>query len=152
MKLAEALILRSDLQKRIAILKDRLIRNAKVQEGDNPAENPQSLLNELSKNLNELEIIINKINRTNSNTIIDNELCLSDLINKRELLGKKTKILRDLVEAATIQFDRYSQKEVKFYSTVNVSELQKEIDKISKEYRETDTKLQGMNWNIDLIE
>lgn len=152
MKLAEALILRSDLQKRIAILKDRLIRNAKVQEGDNPAENPQSLLNELSTNLNELEVIINKINRTNSNTIIDNELCLSDLINKRELLGKKTKILRDLVEAATIQFDRYSQKEVKFYSTVNVFELQKEIDKISKEYRETDTKLQGMNWNIDLIE
>jgi len=34
MKLAEALTLRADLQKRIAQLKERLLINAKVQEGD----------------------------------------------------------------------------------------------------------------------
>ena len=36
MKLAEALILRADCQKRIAQLKGRLLVNAKVQEGDAP--------------------------------------------------------------------------------------------------------------------
>ena len=39
MKLAEALILRADCQKRIAQLKSRLLVNAKVQEGDAPASN-----------------------------------------------------------------------------------------------------------------
>ena len=43
MKLAEALILRADCQKRIAQLKSRLLTNAKVQEGDAPAEPPQEL-------------------------------------------------------------------------------------------------------------
>ena len=51
MKLAEALNLRADLQKRIAALKDRLIRNAKVQEGDTPSEDPVMLLKELDNNI-----------------------------------------------------------------------------------------------------
>ena len=38
MKLAEALILRSDLQKRIEQLRVRLNNNAKVQENDEPSE------------------------------------------------------------------------------------------------------------------
>ena len=50
MKLAEALNLRADVQKRIASLKERLIRNAKVQEGDVPAEDPVMLLKELDEN------------------------------------------------------------------------------------------------------
>lgn len=40
MNLAEALILRADCQKRIAQLKARLLTNAKIQEGDAPAETP----------------------------------------------------------------------------------------------------------------
>jgi len=47
MKLAEALHLRADLQKRIAQLGDRLNNNARVQEGDEPAEDPAVLLAEL---------------------------------------------------------------------------------------------------------
>ncbi len=51
MKLAEVLILRADCQKRIAQLKSRLLVNAKVQEGDAPAETPQELIAELNKNI-----------------------------------------------------------------------------------------------------
>ena len=40
MKLAEALVLRADGQKRIEQLQQRLIQNAKVQADDQPAENP----------------------------------------------------------------------------------------------------------------
>ena len=47
MKLAEALHLRADLQKRIAQLGERLQANAKVQEGDEPSEDPALLLSEL---------------------------------------------------------------------------------------------------------
>ena len=44
MKLAEALNERADIQRRIAQLESRLIDNAKVQEGEEPAERPEDLL------------------------------------------------------------------------------------------------------------
>ena len=46
MKLAEALSLRTDVQKRLEQLKTRLLRNATVQEGEIPAEDPNILLTE----------------------------------------------------------------------------------------------------------
>lgn len=45
MKLAEALLLRSDLQKQLLSLKARLAENAKVQDGDLPGESPGRALN-----------------------------------------------------------------------------------------------------------
>ena len=39
MKIAEALALRADLQKRLEQLKQRLVKNARIQEGDKPLNN-----------------------------------------------------------------------------------------------------------------
>lgn len=44
MKLAEALMLRADMQNRIENLRGRLMSNAIVQEGEECAEDPQELL------------------------------------------------------------------------------------------------------------
>lgn len=151
MKLAEALNLRADVQKRIASLKERLIRNAKVQEGDVPAEDPVMLLKELELNIIELEKLIKAINKTNSLTYIEGE-SIADIIAKRDALGLKLSILRSFIDTASEKIDRYSNKEIKILSTVNVSEKQEEVDKLSKEYRLIDTKLQGLNWTIDLVE
>ena len=134
MKLAEALNLRADLQKRIANLRERLIKNAKVQEGDTPSEDPNMLLNELNDNIIELENIIKLINKTNSATYIDNE-SISDIIAKRDTLGLKLSILRSFISESANKIERYSNKEIKILSTVNVAEKQKEIDNLSKEYR-----------------
>ena len=150
MKLAEALNLRADLQKRIASLKERLIKNAKVQEGDTPSEDPNMLLNELNDNIIELENIIKLINKTNSATYIVNE-SISDIIAKRDTLGLKLSILRSFISESANKIERYSNKEIKILSTVNVAEKQKEIDNLSKEYRLIDTKLQGLNWTTDII-
>lgn len=150
MKLAEALNLRADLQKRIANLRERLIKNAKVQEGDTPSEDPNMLLNELNDNIIELENIIKLINKTNSSTYIDNE-SISDIIAKRDTLGLKLSILRSFISESADKIERYSNKEIKILSTVNVAEKQKEIDNLSKEYRLIDTKLQGLNWTTDII-
>lgn len=150
MKLAEALNLRADLQKRIANLRERLIKNAKVQEGDTPSEDPNILLNELNDNIIELENIIKLINKTNSSTYIDNE-SISDIIAKRDTLGLKLSILRSFISESADKIERYSNKEIKILSTVNVAEKQKEIDNLSKEYRLIDTKLQGLNWTTDII-
>lgn len=150
MKLAEALNLRADLQRRIANLKERLIMNAKVQEGESPAEEPNMLLKELTGNINELENLIKAINKTNSSTYIDNE-SIADIIAKRDTLGLKLSILRSFVNESAKKIDRYSNKEIRILSTIDIAEKQKEIDNLSKEYRLIDTKLQGLNWTTYLL-
>lgn len=151
MKLAEALNLRADLQKRIASLKARLAKNAKIQEGDIPSEDPNLLLSELDSNIKELENLIKAINKTNSFTLVDDKESISDMIAKRDALGLKLSVLRDFLSKASDKIDRYSNKEIRILSTVNIAEKQKEIDNLSKEYRLIDTKLQGLNWTTDVI-
>ena len=151
MKIAEALILRADIQKRIAQLKTRLNNNAKVQENEEPAENPELLLTELENLISQLNDLIVKINRTNTLSKIDG-ISLVELIAKKDTLSQKVGILREFIEIASQKVNLYSATEIKVFSTVNVSELQKKLDKLSKEIRETDTKLQQANWTIDLVE
>jgi len=151
MKLAEALILRADYQKRIEQMKNRLLSNAKVQEGEKPAENPNELLKELDIIMAELTELIQRINKTNCNTYFDNERMLVDMLAVRENIWNKRSILSSLAESAVIKLDRYSRSEVKFISMVNVAALQKEIEKLSKEFRELDTKIQEKNWTVSLL-
>ena len=47
MKLAEALAIRKDTQKRIEQLKSRVLNNVRVQEGDMPSEEPKELMKEM---------------------------------------------------------------------------------------------------------
>lgn len=152
MKLAEALILRADLQKRMEQLKIRLLRNTKVQEDDTPAEDPNLLLQELDQLLQELESLIQKINRTNSQTAFDKDLTLSDALAKRDILGMRRNILSEAANSASIKQDRYSKSEIKFYSTIDVSQVQREIDRLSKAYRELDTRIQELNWKTELLD
>jgi len=152
MKLAEALILRADCQKRIEQLKQRLLRSAKVQEGDKPAEDPMELRQELEQVSEELIKLIQCINRTNSANEIESGMTLSDALAIRDALKLKHVIYRDLAQTAIVTQDRYSKSEVKFKSTVNVAEIQKQADQLAKEHRELDAKIQGANWRIDLME
>ena len=58
MKLAEALNIRADLQRKVYQLKSRLIANSQVQEGDTPAEDPEDLVKELDTSIKKLEDVI----------------------------------------------------------------------------------------------
>src|SRR5688500_9757054 len=64
-KLAEALLLRADMQKKIASLRERIVANAVVQEGEKPNEDPNELLLEASGVMSDLESLIGRINKTN---------------------------------------------------------------------------------------
>ena len=151
MKLAEALILRADLQKRIDQLRVRLNNNAKVQENDEPSENPEELLNELDNNINQLKVLIKQINKTNCVTV-SNGQTLADLIAERDTLTLKSNVLRGFLNIAGQKVNLYSTTEIKIMSTVDVPALQKELDLLSKKIRETDTELQQANWLTELIE
>lgn len=152
MKLAEALILRSDLQKRVDQLRERLYRSAKVQENEQPPEDPQELLQELDHLCAQLESIIKKINKTNSSVSFSSDQTIADALAERDIIRLRRKVLADLIAHASVKQDRYSRSEVKFYPTVQIAELQRDIDKLAKKYRELDTKIQELNWRTDLIE
>lgn len=151
MKLAEALLLRADLQKRIEQIKSRLKNNIMVQEGEAPSEEPEDLLKEFLSSQKELATIIKRINKTNNTTLYNEEWTLSDALVERDILLDKRSVLASSVERASFRLDRYSKTEIKYVSTINVKEIQKEVDKLSKQYRELDTKIQGLNWSTDLI-
>ncbi len=151
MKLAEALATRSDCQNRIEEMKKRLIRSSRVQEGDQPAEDTAELLVETDRIFVRLLELISAINRTNSKSAFDNERTISDAIAERDLVGKRRDFLAGIAEAASTRQDRYSKSEVRFVATVSVGKLQTEVDQLSKMYRELDTRLQELNWNIELI-
>ncbi|MCA1054023.1 DIP1984 family protein [Rossellomorea aquimaris] len=152
MKVAEALIIRSDYQKRVEHIKNRLVQNVRVQEGDQPNEEPAVLMRELTELLNHLKDLIQNINKTNLVTAFDEGQTLADALTKRDLIGKERKIYSDLLEEATMRHDRYSRTEIKNVTTINVKETQKYVDKLSMTYRRLDMKIQELNWKTDLVE
>ena len=152
MKLAEALILRADCKKRLEQLKARAVRNAKVQEGDAPAEEPQALLAEAERVARELADLVKRINRTNSATPFGDGQSLSDALAERDALGLRFRLYSELAEAASISQDRYSRSEVKYVSAVSVADAQKRADELAQAYRSLDARIQELNWKAELSE
>lgn len=152
MKIAEALILRADYQKRVEQLKQRLLRNARVQEGDETGENPAALIEELERVSGDLTQIIQRINVTNSTTSLEDGLTISDAITVRDVLRLRYAIYRDLAQAASVTQDRFSRSEVRFRSAVNVAEIQRRADDLAREHRDLDARIQSANWQTELRE
>lgn len=150
MKLAEALILRADKKKRLDQVRQRLLRNAKVQEGDQPAEAPEALLAEAEQLSQELVALIQRINRTNMAIELEPGVSLSDALAQREGLALRHGLYRDLAQAATVTQDLRTKSEVKFKSTVKVADLQAAADQFAQAHRELDTRVQELNWRVEL--
>jgi hypothetical protein len=150
-KLAEALAERSDCQNRLEDLKKRMARSARVQEGEQPAEDSAELLKEAERLFARLLELISGINRTNAQTAFGDRLTISDAIARRDVTGKKRDFLSGIADAASTRQDRYSKSEVKFVATLSVAQIQKQVDLLSKEFRELDTRLQELNWQTELV-
>jgi hypothetical protein len=151
MKLAEALAERSDCQNRVEELKKRMVRSARVQEGEQPAEDVNELLTESNRLFARLLELISAINRTNAGTQFDRTRTISDAIADRDVTAKRRDFLTGVADAATTRQDRYSKSEVRFVATISVAKLQAEVDRLAKQYRELDTRLQELNWSTELI-
>ena len=150
MKLAEALILRADKQKRLEQLKERILRNVKVQDGTQPAEKPEKLLAELETLTNELVDLIQKINKTNSATNFDKTRTVADVLAERDSFVQKQTIYREMVKTASVNRDRMTRTEIRFVATVKVAEMQKIADELARKHRELDTRIQELNWKTEL--
>lgn len=149
MKLAAALSERSELQKRLSELGNRLNNNSKVQEGEEPSESPEELVEELNRVTDRMEELITKINLTNSRTIKDGKT-ITEYLAHRDCLKSKIQIMRNFLDNASNKVSRMTHSEIRIKSTVPVPEIQKKVDMLSKELRETDELIQEVNWTTEL--
>ena len=145
MKLAEALIIRSDLQQKLYSLQSRLSKNTTVQEGNEPTEDPNLLLKEILAVHELLHELILKIHRTNADTVLNDGRNLLMVLSLH-------KILNNIISQATDKPDRYSAREIKWETVIDVADYQKQADDIAKKVREINILIQASNWQVDLIE
>ncbi len=151
MKLAEALILRTSLNKKISDISNRLYSNSQVQEGEKPAEDPNELLKELDTCIDNLTNLIQKINLTNCTIKFNDKETITDTLARRDTLMIKINALTNLVNRASVTVNRHSLTEIKVMTVINIKELRKEIDDLSAEHRMIDTKIQELNWLTDIL-
>ena len=149
MKLAEALQARSDLKKQLNQLEYRMSNNALVQEGEQPNEKPSELFKQYNDDLKQLEELIIRINLTNSRAKVDG-VTLTELIARRDTLKQKIDAYRSVLSAASSNTSRATRTEIKVLSTINVESFQKDVDRMSRDLRELDNKIQEANWKIEL--
>ncbi|MGH2764148.1 MAG: DIP1984 family protein [Thermoleophilaceae bacterium] len=151
----EALNHRSDLQKRIAQLQERLRGSVLVQEGDEPPESPDELLLELESLCGELQTLIAQLNHTNARTTLSTGETVTEGLARRDVLALRQGALRTAVRAATsdgLPFSRYSRSEIRMVRQIRVGDVQARLDALAKERRELDTLLQEHNWTTPMLE
>ena len=154
MTIGEALNRRSDLQKRIAQVQDRLGACVLVQEGDEPPERPEELLEELDSLCEELQQLIAQINHTNAATKLSGGETVTEALARRDVLELRLRALRAVVREATNKggpLSRYSRSEIRMVRQVQVGDVQGQVDRLAKQRRELDTLLQQHNWSTAMI-
>ena len=149
MKLAEALCVRADLQKRIMQIEDRLKSVVKIQEGDEPDEDAENLFSELQQATQQLEEFVYRINKTNFHAERDGE-SITRMIARKDALTLEVCMLRNVLKVAAEKENRYSRNEIKYVRTVDTAKLRKKIDSLSAELRKVDLKIQESNWLVEL--
>ena len=150
MKIAEALQERSDLNRRIEELESRLTSNVLVQEGTDPNEAPGELFREMNECYARLEYLIARINLTNSQTVCEGKT-LTEMIARREILSRRIASYREVLEEASQNTYRAARTEIRILSTIDVKSFRKEADRMSRDLRELDNRIQQINWDTELL-
>ena len=157
MKLAEALAERGELIKRTEHLKVRILANARHQDGESPAEDASILLLEHASALDRLELLIRRINRTNSSATV-RDGTITDALASRDVLRMRHKAISAAADAASGRDHehRYGPRQLRselvYVAALPVTELRSAANDIAMQIRLVDLEIQRANWEFDLIE
>ncbi|KJV03383.1 DIP1984 family protein [Rhodococcus sp. PML026] len=157
MKLAEALAERGELIKRTEHLKVRILANARHQDGESPAEDAAILLSEYNSALDRLEVLIRRINRTNSAAAV-RDGTITDALASRDVLRMRHKAISAAADAASgrNQEHRYGPRQLRselvYVAALPVAELRSAADDVAKQIRLVDLEIQRVNWEFDLVD
>lgn len=146
MKLAEGLLLRADLMKKIEHLQNRIRPVLIVSDDKLPQEDPNKLLAQLRKAVQDLEEVIVRINKTNNETPVEGEGSLMEALAKRDSLKMLSEKLRTIRYAAQVN----NSGDSNLKTTIDIKKLQIEMDQTGRAFREIDSKIQEINWLTEL--
>lgn len=150
MKLAEALLLRADLQKKVASVSARVARNVVVQQGEVPHEDPELLLREGTSVIEELRTQVVGINTAHLTGKTADGRTLTAALAQRNALAQQHALRVAALAATSKEPDRYSTREITWVATVQVKDLQKRLEDLSRSIRETNLAIQAANGTIEV--
>lgn len=154
MRLAEALAERADLTRTVERLRARVVRNARYQEGETPAEDAGALLAEADRALARLETLVARINATNAATVLADGSTLTDALARRDVLRLRHALWTSAADAASGQegYARQLRSELKNFPALPVAELRATADAVARDLRRVDLEIQQTNWEAELFE
>ena len=147
MKLAEALLLRSDLQTKLASLQQRINNNVLIQGGDHA----NALIQEAFSVNQELHQLIQRIHLTNAQAKSIEGNPLLAVLNQRDMLTQQHRVLQQAIDSSRRENGRYSSSEIRWVKTISVADLQKQADAISQQLRKNNLEIQASNWQVELV-
>lgn len=150
MKLAEALMVRADMQKKVAKLRERIAKCAIIDKGDKPAEDPDALLRQALGLTEDMRALIVRINATNSRVTLKGGRTLMEAIAQREAWSANHKTLQAAIAALDSKLEPYSMREIKRVAVLDVAKLHKQADDLAKKVRELNVQIQEANWEHEL--
>ncbi len=154
MRLAEALSLRGDLQKRVAQLRERIHANVRYQEGEEPSENASALLGEVGETIDRLQSLIAAINITNASLTLPDGRSMTSALAERDMLRLRHSVMSAAAQSAIsgAEYSRQMRSELRQIVAIDVPALRKDIDDVAQHLRELDGTIQEANWTSDLVE
>ena len=150
MKLAESLLLRSDIQKDLGWVKEQLAKGARVQEGEKPAEDPSELIERAEKRAADMVTLLVRINTANLAHCDAAGRTLTELLAMRDALTLKHGIYTAAYAEATAAEERYGRSEIRWQRSFDVSAMRRRIEHLSVDLRELNGRIQQLNWQIDI--
>lgn len=156
MKLAEALAERADAVRKLNKLRSRIEANATYQEGEEPSEDAAALLREADAALTRLEVLMRRINQTNTTARLADGRSITEALARRDALRLRYSLLDGAADAASGSrgrgFGRQLRSELATLSALDVPALRAQADEVSKELRKLDLQVQEANWQVDLVD
>jgi hypothetical protein len=158
MLLGEALADRASKKKQLEQVEARAASVARFQEGEQPAENADELLDQGRRLIGELRDLARRINRTNSATELDPGFTLTDALATRDGYAAQYRLVTGIADAAAggvgrgIGWGRQLRSELQQVSAVRVADLRTEADQIAEARRRLDVRIQQAGWSTELLD
>lgn len=131
---------------------ERVKNAARIQDGDVPPEDARELLEEYDRLATEFTDIVARINHTNLTVQVSGVGTMTEALARRDTLKLSVNTWRTAADTASSTQTRTTRSEVKFVPGLNVKEARDRVDRLSKELRELDIKIQEANWASELVD
>lgn len=150
MKLAEALMERENLENDINALNEKLVEEAIIDKDYEVLEDLNIEFKNHIEQYDKYEEIVNKINEANAR--VYEGVTNLELLNKRNVLTKKYNNIRQIYLASKkpLKQETYGDKIIEKKLNIDRMMIKKELNKICKEARELEVKIQSRNWTMEI--